>query len=843
MIKKLHDQFQPSMYTLNLDLNEESMRFSGTVIITGKLLSEGGSIELHAKDLKITTAAVNDRPTTWSLHDNDVLSLKSPFSSSADAITVEIAFTGKITDSMHGVYPCYFTESGKRKKLLATQFESHHAREVFPCVDEPAAKAVFELSLETEKDSIVLSNMPLTSEESRPHDRKVSHFEPTPIMSPYLLAFVAGDMVSVEAKTKRGIVVKSWASAAQKPEFLEFSVQEAVAYIDFYEQYFDTPYPLEKCDQVALPDFESGAMENWGLITYRESVMLNDPANPSLSTQQYIALVTAHELAHQWFGNLVTMEWWDDLWLNESFASIMEYIALDAIHPEWHIWEEYVLNDALVATNRDVFKGVQPVRVQVNNPEAIHTLFDPAIVYAKGGKLLKTLHDFIGEKAWRSGLKQYFKKHAYRNTTRDDLWQALSRSSGKDVSLLMNDWLEQPGLPLITVAQKNNTAEISQQRLLLDGKDTATVWRVPLIANQKNLLLDSKKQMIEVASPKQKLLLNIHGTGHFVTNYTDEAHKRWVEQEMTNPNQESTWKIAHLNELIMLARNAQTNLTEALDSLRGMNHESRAAVWSQVAAVLGHSKNLTEGDEETRRRIREFSYQLIELQYTKLGWQYAQNEDSNTTHLRTTAIGLALASKKPAVVEKALQIYNTTPQIEGLPPEIRTNILGVAVRKHEDETIVTKLIEEYKHSQNADLRSDICAALASSHRKVDYERYLHFMKDASIVRQQDLLRWFIYLLRNRHAKESTWQWLVSNWGWIEKTYGGSKSYDDFARYSANIFSTKEWFEKYREFFEPKASEPSLKRAITIGLNEIEARVEWKKRDEKPIANWFKKVQE
>lgn len=843
MIKKLHDLFQPSVYTLSLNLNEDSMRFSGTVIITGSLPASAKSIALHAKDLEIVKAAVNSSPVNWSLKKDDTLSLNSPHLINAGTVAIEIEFKGEITDSMHGVYPCYFTQNGVRKKLLATQFESHHAREVFPCIDEPAAKAIFELSLETEKNSTVLSNMPPRSEVAKTDNRKVTAFEPTPIMSPYLLAFVSGDMVSVEAETKRGVVVKSWASAAQKPEFLEFSAREAVAYIDFYEQYFDTPYPLEKCDQVALPDFESGAMENWGLITYRESVMLSDPANPSLSTQQYIALVTAHELAHQWFGNLVTMQWWDDLWLNESFASIMEYIALDAIHPEWQIWEEYVLNDALVATNRDVYKGVQPVRVEVENPEAIHTLFDPAIVYAKGGKLLKSLLDFVGEKAWRSGLKKYFKNHAYGNTTRDDLWQALSESSGKDVSKLMNGWLEQSGLPLITVTQKNGEAEISQQRLLLDGEDTKTIWRVPLVANQEHLLLDSKMQKIKLPESEAMLLLNIHGTGHFVTNYTEEPHKRWIESAMTDPRQESTWKIVRLNELIMLARSGHTTLVEALDCIQDTKDESRAAVWSQISAVLGHSKNLTEGDSETRKKIRKFSYRLIESQYKVLGWEYAHGEDSNTTHLRTTAIGLALSSKEPSVVEKALQIYSTTPTIEDLPPEIRTSILGIAVRKHSDETIVTKLIEEYTSSQSADLRSDICAALASSHRKKDYERYLGFMKDSSIVRQQDLIRWFIYLLRNRHAKDATWKWLTENWAWIERTFGGSKSYDDFARYSASLFSTEQWLHNYREFFEPKLSDPSLERAITIGLKEIEARVQWRKRDEKAIAEWFKKAQQ
>lgn len=836
MIKKLHDLFKPENYDLHLDINTKDSEFSGIVEISGEIAYESSMIELHSKDLKIVSATINGKKAYFSFGDHDTLKLQSEKELNAGQIKINIEFSGAITDHMHGMYPCYFNHEGKRKKLIATQFESHHAREVFPCVDEPSGKATFDLELVTNANETVLANTPVKKQRAE-HTRLITRFETTPKMSPYLLAFVTGEMIGVEAKTKSGITVKSWASKAQDPSFLNFSVSEAVAYIDFYEEYFGVKYPLSKCDQVALPDFESGAMENWGLITYRESVMLDNPANPSLSTRQYIAIVTAHELAHQWFGNLVTMRWWDDLWLNESFASIIEYIAVDHIHPEWHMWEDYISADAINAINRDVYLDVQPVRVEVNDPEVIHTIFDPSIVYAKGGKLLKALHDFIGEDAWRKGLKNYFKTHAYSNTTGDDLWEALAETSGADVAGLMNTWLEQPGLPKVSVTQHGHEVELEQKRLLLDGTDEESTWIIPLANGKEVSMLATASQSIEMKS-YDWIMLNHSGIGHFVTDYTVPAHKKWIAQQIHNPKQPSTWKIARLNELIMLARHGDTDLTEALNGIKGSSDEQRAAVWSQIATVIGHARNLTVGHKETRYKIRSWMYALVEAHYEKLGWAYKAEENSNTTHMRTTVLSIAMGSRNEQAIKKALEIYALTPDIANLPSEIRTNILGVAVRRSKDPDVAQELLKTYTMSHSAELRSDICVALTSTHKKEDYTHLISLMTDTTIVRTQDTIRWFVYLLRNRHSRDATWHWLKENWNWVEKTFGGSKSYDDFARYSASIFNTEEWLKRYTAFFSDKQADPTLKRTIAIGIKEIEARVAWRERDEQKIVSWF-----
>ena len=401
-LKHLLDTFTPHHYDLTLDLTRaEEKSFSGTVIIAGELTGE--SISLHAKDLTIHSALIDDQPAEFSHGDFDELRLSCPELSS-DQHTIRIDFSGAITDAMHGLYPCYFTHDGVKKQLFATQFESHHAREVFPCVDEPAAKATYDVTLVTTPESTVLGNMPVT-ESSEKDGALTTTFATTPRMSSYLLAFVVGELHKKTAHTTSGVEVNVWATPAQSEKTLDFALDIATRSIDFYDEYFGVPYPLPKSDHVALPDFSSGAMENWGLITYRESCLLADPKLTPESSKRFITTVIAHELSHQWFGNLVTMQWWNDLWLNESFANMMEYVAVDALHPEWRMWEDFATGEVTAALRRDSLDGVQPVQADVNHPDEISTLFDPAIVYAKGGRLLVMVRRLIGEQAFRAGLK------------------------------------------------------------------------------------------------------------------------------------------------------------------------------------------------------------------------------------------------------------------------------------------------------------------------------------------------------------------------------------------------------------------------------------------------------
>ncbi len=837
MIKKLHEIFKPSHYELSLKIDSELLTFSGSVKISGSLTAGSSEIQLHSKDLNITSATVGQQSATHKSGRLDTLKLAVPEVIPAGETIICIDFNGKITDDMTGMYPCYFEHDSVKKWLIATQFESHHAREVFPCIDEPSAKATFALTLETKTGDKVLSNTPMKNQRKSNESTTITTFETTPKMSTYLLAFVTGEMHSVEGQTKNGLTVRSWASVAQPKNLLRYSVEEAVKTIDFYNEYFGVPYPLAKCDQVALPDFDAGAMENWGLITYRETALLANLENRSVSSEQYISTVIAHELSHQWFGNLVTMQWWDDLWLNESFASLMEYIAVDHIHPEWHAWEDYTAADIIAASNRDVYVDVQAVRIDVKDPAEISALFDGAIVYAKGGRLLKMLREYIGEDTFRDGLKTYFEKYAYSNTVRDDLWNELELVSKKPIKSIMKSWLEQSGMPRLQVSQKGQQLNLKQERLLLDpGIKDGQVWSIPLLSNvELETSLFSSREITVQAPSDAPVLFNLSGSGHFVVDYEDNADKAALAEAIQMQKIDASGRINTLNDLILLARSDNDSLTSGLDIIAGCGNEPRDSVWGPISTILGHARMLTEGNKTTEENIKRFVYKLVEKQYNTLGWDHKKNDDANSSQLRRTMASLALSSENKEVIKAALDRYKqTTP--EKLDAEFRSLLMSAAVR-FGDSDIIDNLIKIHNQTPSADLRDDICGALTTTKDPKVIDRLLMMLTDKEQVRPQDIIRWYAYLLRNKHSRKAAWKWLNRNWDWLTATFANTKSYD-FPRYAASFMNSVEWLSEYKKFFLPKIDDPALTRAIKIGVSEIEARVEWRKRDEAAVVEWF-----
>ena len=520
---RLFSQFQPEHYDIQWDLRQAKSNrlIRGTATIRGQHLA-AEPIRLHAKDLQIEETTVNSQAVKTSIN-NDILTLDNTDEGPAQ-ITIKFSLT--LTDAMHGIYPCYYEHQGQKRELYATQFESHHAREAFPCVDEPEAKATFAISI-LSNEPVVLSNMPVVSQRES-SEGTLTTFEQTPRMSTYLAAFVAGDLQRATTAAKSGVEVNVYATPAQPADSLNWALQHAAQTIDFFNEYFGVPYPLPKSDHVALPDFSSGAMENWGLVTYRETALLADPATASVSTRQYIATVIAHELSHQWFGNLVTMKWWNNLWLNESFATLMEYLATDALHPNWRQWDEFANNEGVAALRRDSIDGVQPVQTDVSSPAEISALFDGAIVYAKGGRLLRMMQLWIGDEAFRAGLKQYFTRFKYSNTTGDDLWECLSQASGKDVGALMNTWISQPGYPVVYESLNNGELTLRQEQFFTGPHQPSDrLWPIPLGANDQRLpeILKEREQRLSPA-PDGLLLLNHQNASHFITCYDDSLRAR-----------------------------------------------------------------------------------------------------------------------------------------------------------------------------------------------------------------------------------------------------------------------------------------------------------------------------
>lgn len=833
-VSRLYNQFHPRHYDVHWDLTQThtDRTVRGHVTINGEQL-DPEAIRLHVHSLDIASVQI-DGATVTDFTIDDTLNELVISHHSHGLVTIDIDFSLSVSDAMHGIYPCYFVHDGVKQELYATQFESHHAREGFPCIDEPEAKATYSISLTHAPHLLALSNMPIKSTEKR--DKAVlTKFDITPIMSSYLVAFVVGDLQRASHKTKSGVEVNIYATKVHSRASLDFALDHASRTIEFFNEYFGVPYPLPKSDHVALPDFSAGAMENWGLVTYREIALLADPKTTSTATRQYVAEVIAHELSHQWFGNLVTMKWWDNLWLNESFATVMGYLAPAELHPEWNNWFEFTTSEAIQALRRDCIDGVQPVQVAVNHPDEISTIFDGAIVYAKGGRLLHMMQTWIGEYAFRRGLKQYFTDFQYRNTVGDDLWNALSEASGKDVKGLMNTWITQSGYPVVHAALDGDELVLRQEQFFVGPhKPSDKLWPIPLRANLPELaeLFDERELRIPFTNDAM-LLLNSDDTGHYIVNYDDALRQR-ILASLSAGKLSDIQRAQLLNAQLMLARGGVISSASLIELLPLYGDEQNEKVWETMALTIADLKKFVETDKQAETNLRSFVANLARSQYERLGTRPIDGESENDIKLRPTIIGSMLYGEDPAVIEAMRHDYDTH-SLDELDPELRSLAISSAVRYSDDASIIDTLVAAYRSSTSADLKHDITAGLTATRDGSSIDHLIDLLKDGDTIRKQDIVSWFVSLMRNRHARDKAWQWLRDEWAWVEQTFDGDKSYDYFPRYVAMLLVTREQLSEYHDFFLPHRDNPSLTRVIDMGLLDLEGKIDLIERDSKSVA--------
>lgn len=815
-VERLVEYFVPERYGLKLFIDKSKKRAEGIVRISGE--AKKNLIKFHASGLEIETVLLGAKELEYEDED-DILTVGGMNEGLVEDL--EIHYSLELNEQMQGIYLSSYEYEGKTETIVATQFESHYARQAFPCIDEPEAKAVFDVSIAVPDDDVVIGNMPVATEgASADFEGREVKFEPTPVMSTYLLAFVIGKFNKVSTVSKKGVEVNAYASLAQSVESLEFAAKVGADTLDFFDNYFGVPYPLPKCDQVALPDFESGAMENWGLVTYRESCMLVDPKATSVAVKKHVLLVITHELSHQWFGNLVTMKWWDDLWLNESFASVMEYVAADALFPDWEMWNDFFANDAVAAIRRDALSGVQAVKQAVRHPDEIATLFDGAIVYAKGAHLMYMLMELMGEERFLKGLREYFKKYAYSNAEGDNLWDCLGAFADFDVKKFMKSWVDKPGYPVVVASVEGDRLNLAQKRFLLDGDvDTDEVWPVPLfmgIEGEKGILSERSDSLV-LDGADRRVELNSGFAGHYIVKYDGEMKRRILGAESGSVD-----KLKMLLETIMLARTKLGKTADLIDVIEVVGDVKSSVVWDMVGLAVADIKMLIESGTEEEKALKGFVANLARKQYERLGWQRKDDESVGDTELRAQVISLMIFADDEAVVSEAIRRFDSG-DLESLDGDLRDDIISAKVKNDLSSGLVDELLNKYEKTYSADLRDDICGGLCATRSEKIIERLLGAIKNSKIVRAQDAPYWFVYLIRNRVGTGLAMSWLESNWEWVVKSLG-DKTYTDFPRYVASAMRTSEQLDWYREFFGPMADKIELKRAIEVGIKEVEARI-------------------
>lgn len=844
-VTRLFQQFQPARYGLALDLNQDDMTFNGTVMVQGKKTGRPSQrLTFHQKDLNITAATIikHDKKGDKVIEVTrinkqksfDEVRLHTDEMLYPGEYSVNIIFGGKITRPMNGIYPCFFEHDGQQKQLIATQFESHHAREAFPCIDEPEAKASFDLTLITPGKQIVLANTPIMAQTAQ-NGKQVTTFETTPRMSTYLLAFACGEFTHLEATTKHGVLVRTYATP-DNTKHTQFALDVAVKCLEFYNEYFDIQYPLQKCDFIALPDFASGAMENWGLITFREQALIVDPKNTSLSLKQYVANVVAHELTHQWFGNLVTMQWWTDLWLNESFASWMSYLAVDELFPDWKVWTQFIVDEQSLALKLDALENTHPIQVVINHPDEIRTIFD-AISYEKGASVLNMLHNYLGKDDFRDGLRLYLKKHAYGNTKATDLWAAWEQASGKPVGDFMSQWIGKSGYPIVTANISDETLTTAQERFYLNpaAKKEQQTWPVPLLANvlAPEEILEKSSAVAAITRGGQPILLNKDRMGFFRVAYNPE-HVEVLAASVRSGALSELDRLGLLADAFEAAKAGYSSSVDALKLLEAYGNEDSSVVWDVMATGLGSMRGVMD-DENLRAAMKPFVRTLVGKQLARLGWEELASDTHFDLLLRPVILGLASFGEEPSVVAEAKKRFAAMKLPEDVHPDIRGVVYGTVSRLG-GEAEFEKLLAMHNSSTNSEERVTLSASLTNFEQPDLIEKSLAQIKQEN-VRLQDAAYWVAYSFANRYARDKTWDWMTANWDWLEKNMGTDLSFFRMPNYAARCYSDIAFLPTYSAFFEKNLS-PAFERPIKQGIETIEWQAAWKQRDLAAIKKYF-----
>ena len=848
---------KPTRYVLALkpDLGEFTFRGEETVEI--EVLEPTSTITLNAAELQVQSGRLTpaDGPAMSASDialDEEAGTATLTFDAEVPAgpAKLELGFTGEINDRLRGFYRSrYVGADGQERHLATTQFEATEARRAFPCWDEPSLKAAFELTLTLPSDLVAISNMPIADESREPDGTKTVRFEETPVMSTYLLAFVIGDLKAVEQTAGDGTLVRVWATAG-KEEQGRFALETSVRLLDYFNDYFCTPYPLAKLDHLALPDFAAGAMENWGAITYREVVLLVDQEQSSADIRQRVAAIISHEMAHQWFGDLVTMAWWNDLWLNESFASWIGDKAIDHLFPEWEMWTQFVSADTNSALSLDGLKNSHPIEQEVSDPSEIGELFD-AISYSKGGSILRMLEHYLGADTFREGLRTYIYRHRYGNARTHDLWQALGEASGQPVAAMMDTWVRQTGYPVVAVettrGQDGAALSATQSRFVYehlvdpDASDD-TIWHVPLSAASggddatTSMLMDGREATMPLTAPggDRWTKVNPEQIGFFRVNYTQEDWAR-LRPPIEGLRLSAIDRLGLQNDAYALSKAGYLSVTQFLSLSQAYVNETDARVWQDLASNLGGLDNLL-SDEPFYGDFRDLARGVFQPAGARVGWEAAPDEGHLDALLRSTVLAqLGRYSDDDALKTAASLFAGYVKDTGSVRPDLRGVVCSLAAQRG-DRATYDAIWDLQKRTALEEEKVRLLIALTHfADRELLAETLERSLSDE--VRLHDTILVVVRLGGNRLGRDMAWEFVKDHWDEFVHRYGdGLFALSGLVSFTSR-FNTQEKLADVESFFKDHEA-PGAERAIRQALEVVRLNIAWLARNRAELAGWF-----
>ncbi len=833
---RLPEHIIPKRYNITLAPNLKKFNFNGEVEILLELAKPVKEITLHAAELKITSAIL--------YHGSSKLRFQSiSYDEQLETVTLSfgekiqireaklyLKFSGILNDKMRGFYRSKYKIDGKDQHMAVTQFESTDARRAFPSFDEPAKKAIFEVKLIVPEDHIAISNTIETEIAEHSPGYKIVTFAPTPKMSTYLLAFIVGKFEFIEAKTSANVKIRVFTTPGKKHQ-AKFALDTAKKCLEFYEDYFGIQYPLPTLDLIAIPDFAAGAMENWGAVTYRETALLVDEELSSTANRQWVALVIAHELAHMWFGDLVTMEWWTHLWLNEGFASYIEYLAVDHIFPDWHIWTQFVYLDHSKALELDGLKNTHPIEVEVRHPSEISEIFD-AVSYSKGASIIRMLAVYLGEKVFQKGLQTYLKNHQYGNASTLDLWAALSEVSGKNVQEIMANWTGKSGYPLVNISDWDNKLKLTQSRFFsspISAKSyfDKTLWSIPL-----DSYLFSKKSF-SIPKPKGWVKFNMGETSFVRVRYPSSLLKL-LEEPIRKKELTPEDRYGLIRDAFSLAQSGHGSTVDALGLAQVFKDEDSYIVWAEIAANLSIINNLIFA-EQCHGSYKAYCRKIFRPIAKKIGWNKKPSESHTQTLLRSIVLHGLGANGDKQTIEKAKEFFekSVTKKIK-LDSDLRAVVYNLVAENGGDKeyAIFKKMYEKTPFQEEKDR---IFRALCAFESKKLLSKTLEFAFSEK-MRAQDRFKAVRFVWGNPIGRDLAWEYVKKNWKSISRTFAGGHLYSRFIQPATYFVSSKKALE-IEEFFKQNPSS-GLERTIAQVAEQIRANDLWLGRDKARISSFL-----
>ncbi|KAL2092099.1 hypothetical protein ACEWY4_011897 [Coilia grayii] len=890
---RLPNYIVPVHYHLLIHPNLTTLRFAGSAKIEIDVKNNTNWVVLHSKGLDITEATILDESEAH-LSDRVLPVLEYPpheqiaiFSpkilNSGEKYFLYLQFAAPLGSGYHGLYRgTYKTKAGQTRVLASTHFEPTSARMAFPCFDEPSFKANYSIRIRRQAPYISLSNMPIEQTVELANGLLEDRFDTSVQMSSYLVAFIVCDFKMVTGTTSSGVEVSIYA-VPDKWHQTHYALEAALKILEFYEKYFNIYYPLPKLDLIAIPDFQSGAMENWGLNTYRETALLLDPTTSSASDQLWVTMVIGHELAHQWFGNLVTMEWWNDIWLNEGFARYMEFVSVDATYPELRV-EDYLLGTCFAAIGRDSLNSSRPISCTADNPTQIKEMFD-TVSYDKGACILHMLRHFLTDEVFQSGIVRYLRKFRYKNAKNEDLWDSLANTCSEDeftsgeycytgnqatknayrytgehmdLKAIMNTWTLQRGIPLVKVRQQGSKLFLTQERFvktthpsdpLWASLQKGFLWHIPLTYktshSQSDMrhLLDTQSGVLDLDENVDWVKFNSDMNGYYIVHYEGDGWERLsavLRNNFTALTHKDRANLIH--NAFQLVTAGQLSLNTALNLITYLQSETHNVPLIQGLGYLETFYRMVEkrGLSDVTQNVKDFILQFFQGVIDRQTW--SDRGSISDRRLRSEVLSLACDLGYPPCLKTAKQFFSdwrTSNGTVSLPGDVTETVFSIGAQEPEGWDF---LLGRYTTCMSEAQKEKILSALATSQDPTKLIRLLYLGMEGQIIKNMELPSLIYGVARNPKGTVLAWNFVKNNWDkLVEKFQLGSSSIRSIIIGTTAQFSSKEELNDIKDFFESIKDQSSQLRVTQVALENVEKNIMWLEKNLEALRTWLIKT--